>query len=94
MGTVGKRRFIIFSCPISHDVEKGEKNNMNINLSDETIKTIEKALLTRQFLFKEKIELAAYTGKISEDRVSEFKSELARVEIAISEFNTSINLKK
>lgn len=67
---------------------------MNINLSDETIKTIAKALLTRQFLFKEKIELAAYTGKISGDRVSEFKSELALVEIAISEFNASINHNK
>lgn len=71
-----------------------KKNNMNINLSDETIKTIEKALLNRQLLFKEKIELAAYTGKISADRVSEFKSALARVESAISEFNTSINLNK
>lgn len=70
------------------------KNNMNINLSDETIKTIEKALLTKQFFFKEKIELAAYTEKVSADRVSEFKSELARVEIAISEFNASINLNK
>lgn len=94
MGTVGKRRFIIFSCPISHDVEKGEKNNMNINLSDETANTIKKALNTRKIFFKEKIKLAEYTGKISADRVSEFKSELARVEIAISEFNTSINLNK
>lgn len=70
------------------------KDNMNINLSDEAIKTIEKALLTKQFFFKEKIGLAAYTGKVSADRVSEFKSELARVEIAIAEFNASININK
>lgn len=67
---------------------------MNINLSDETANTIKKALNTRKFILKEKIGLAEYTGKISEDRVAEFKSELARVEIAISEFNTSINLNK
>lgn len=67
---------------------------MNINLSDETANTIKKALNTRKFIFKEKIGLAKYTGKISEDRVAEFKSELARVEIAISEFNTSININK
>ena len=67
---------------------------MNINLSDETANTIKKALNTRKFIFEEKIKLAEYTGKISADRVSEFKSELMLIKIAISEFNTSINLNK
>lgn len=67
---------------------------MNINLSDETANTIKKALNTRKFILKEKIGLAEYTGKISADRVSEFKSELMLIEIAISEFNASINLNK
>lgn len=94
MGTVGKRRFIIFSCPISYDVEKGKKNNMNINLSDETLNTIKEALNTRKYILKEKIELAEYTGKISQDRVVDFKSKLKRVESALAEFNLSININK
>lgn len=94
MGTVGKRRFIIFGCPIRHDEEKVVKNNMNVNLSGETLNTIKEALNTRKYILKEKIELAEYTGKISQDRVVDFKSELKRVEGALTEFNLSINLNK